>query len=147
VAQNKFNVELTDTGFRLVRISDSGERWEMLLSEADILQITQAAQRLSDKTAARFRQAGLANVTSRPLVQVQLNTDVLKTKLILWLIDQNGTEERFSLPLELARGLMARLPRHVADLEAAALSTPKQYAICHRGRRPLALWHVYRGQP
>ena len=79
-----------------------------------------------DKTDPRLREAGLTNLASRQLAQVKLNTDVLKTKLILSLVDQSGSEEHFSFPLDLAQALLAHLPRHVADLVAAARSTPKQ---------------------
>lgn len=114
---DKISLEQRDDEYALIRVAADGTKTEMVLSTANVLTLAQSAQRLRDQLLPRLSRPGPDAISTTPVVQVGLNTDLHKTAIHLTMIDPNGAQMSFSLPLQVARQLAERLPGRVREIE------------------------------
>jgi hypothetical protein len=107
--------------FLLSRLNEDGSTSEMLLGEADVRTLAQAAQRvMAELLARRSPKGGTASlVLVTPVAQVRLNTDLHQSEIHLGLIDGKGAEAVFVLAPDVARLLAERLPMRLEQIEQA----------------------------
>jgi hypothetical protein len=95
-------------------------------ASGDVLKIAQSALSLKDTIHAKLRRGGVEVAAHMPVARVFLATDVHQHEILLGLFDSKGQEQRFSLPLEIAKPLAERLPAKVAEIEAAIPTRTRQ---------------------
>jgi len=126
MADAKLSLDPHGKDFVLKRTSESGETVEIILSAMDVLTLAQSAQRLKDHILAQQSRSGVSMGVHMPVAQVSLNTDIHVHEILLGLIDGNGAEQRFALPLEVAKPLAERLPVRIAEIEAVIPTRTRQ---------------------
>lgn len=95
----------------------NGRREEMILSRQNVLMLAQSAQRLKIRLLVKQSRPGVDAVVLTPVARIGLNTDVHKTMIHLTMIDQQGEEMGFLLPMEVARPLAEGLPVRLAEID------------------------------
>lgn len=108
--------------FALVRVDKSGKRSEMILSASNVLFLPRIIQdvihRIMSSRASRvLTDRGALPIVAVPVVEVQLNTDIHKSEILLTMCDGFGNRSSFALPFEVAKPLGARLPARVDEIE------------------------------
>jgi hypothetical protein len=106
-------------GYLLRRIDSEGAISEIFLSEDNVISLALSARHLQGKILEQRTPKG-GSVAPKAIVhagQVELNTDVLKTSVLLTMFDAEGTEVMtFALPRAIAQRLAVRLPVRLAEL-------------------------------
>ena len=107
--------------FILCRIAEDGSKSEMILSEGDIMKLTQSALRLKQEILSKRSrpEAGIGAVVATPVIQFRSTLDVHKSELLLTMIDPKKMEMTFVLGLEILRALTVHLKKRLADIERA----------------------------
>jgi hypothetical protein len=114
-----------DNDFVLRRVDASGASAEIVLSDDDVLSLSQSAQLLRDRILSKRTPVGgtVSAVFATPVVQIGLAPDALEENILLTLVAPSGAQVTFSLPSHIARHLVERLPVHLAKARAASPAT------------------------
>lgn len=128
MSQTKSGLSLDPHGndFLLTRIDEGGQKLEMVLSDDDVLKLAQSSRNLQAAILAKLSPTGLSGAVHMPVARVSLTTDVHVHEILLGMFDSDGSEQRFSLPLEVAKPLAELLPVKVVEIEAAIPTRTKQ---------------------
>ena len=107
--------------FILRRTSAAGKTMGMTLSDEDVLTLAQSAPLFRDRILSkRTPEAGaISAVFVTPVERAHLTVDILENNVLLTMIAPSGASIGFSLPEEIARLLVERMPVYLAQLRAA----------------------------
>jgi hypothetical protein len=119
---SKLEMEPVGDGYRLRQTAD-GVTTEMVLTDESVLQLVQSSLRLrSHVLAKRLPSAANAVMVSR-VVQIGLDRDILLPEVHLVMFLEDGLQQTFAVPLELAKSLVQALPKHITEAEQTQQNT------------------------
>jgi hypothetical protein len=109
-------VELEENDAGFVLTNSDGQ--VITLTDIEMLSLAQSALRLRDRVVARQSREGANAVFVTPVLQVELNSDLLHAAIHLGLIvNEVEAPVWFSLPIPVAHALGIRLPELTAQIQ------------------------------
>jgi len=117
------DIDLVDDGddFILKVMAKDGSNSEVRLSEKQMMTLSQSAQAILSRIAARHnpRADEVSAVVTTPVVQIGVQPDSLEEAVLLTLASSTGTQMTFALPPHIARLLAEHLPASIAEIDSA----------------------------
>lgn len=109
--------------FALVKIGSRGSRSELLLSRSELFFLPKLLQRTLTKlvgqaTTEGMRSHGISPTFAVSVSQIELNTDVYGTEMLVTIYDKFGNATGFAVPLAIARPFASSLESRIRRLDS-----------------------------
>lgn len=120
-ASSGLNLDPIGEDFILSRKGDDGVTAKIVLTAADILELTRSALALREKGLAERQPASgeVEAVLATPVESIALHREMLGDNLLLTLVSPDGNRLAFALPSAVAGDLVERLSAVLATQTAA----------------------------
>ncbi|HEY8064854.1 MAG TPA: hypothetical protein VIF40_08990 [Methylosinus sp.] len=120
-AASGLNLDPVGDDFILSRTGDDGVTARIVLTAADILDLTRSALKLRERDLAERQSASgeVEAVLATPVETVSLHREMLGDNLLLTFVSPDGNRLAFALPSALAADLVERLSSVLATQVAA----------------------------
>jgi hypothetical protein len=115
------DLQQQDDGYLLKKTNKDGTKIEILLSDDDIITLSQSAPNLRQEILSKRhpKSGGVSAVFATVVAKINVSPDTLGEDILLTLVASNDTHTTFALPPEIAKILAERLPPLIGEVESA----------------------------